>query len=684
MSRHAGNVSLLAKASKKDLIEDPFPYLVIKDVLSDELADQLIAEYPSLQTLAKGERYGSNHRFSFTALDARQSAAVSETWKEFVEAQCTQAFLDQAISVFGDAILKAFPSFETEFGPLKKLRVGMRKQDTFDTADVLLDAQICVNTPVFTPSSVRGAHLDNPDKLLFGLFYLRRPDDTSLGGELQIYRSKEGKQYQYGYDKNIDDDEFDLVETVPYKKNLLVLALNTPNAVHGVSPRSSMDVPRYFLNLVAEVKKPLFDFEKKDRFSLFLERYGFARPAPRPSQKSKTPHDLGLFLPERDSVLVLNPHSTGRALPPVGHDHNILFHSDIEKLSSAELKKVVGIIVGKGSEKASSELLARLPSLRIAGIASGSIKKSNPELFLERGIPITNVSEVYAEAVAEFALMHMLVGIRRAGFSHDLMRRGGWGVLASSFSGSIQDVLAYIGSRIRPLRPFTQALIGLVGIVVAFFQKFGLAWHYTRMRGMFGAWNESKRSQNAASHTLRGASVGIVGYGPVAQQLIALLTPFGCDIKVHSEYLSDAEAVSRGLTKASLADICACQVVSLHRGLSDRTRLSFSKKWVNALAPGTVLVNTSRGEIVDQDALVERLKTGDIVACLDVYKEEPLPRFHLLRRLQNVFLTSHIANSADSIYEKALAQLGAQVVAVLKGVGTARLIHSTAQLENMT
>ena len=132
--------------------------------------------------------------------------------------------------------------------------MGVRGVDSYETTDVHLDAQISINTPVLqTPNSVREAHLDAPDKLFIGLFYLRTDDDDSTGGDLEIARWRKeprGMRGPMAYRKFVE-----VVETVPYARNTLILFVNSPNSLHGVTVRSRTKAPRLFMNLVGDVSK---------------------------------------------------------------------------------------------------------------------------------------------------------------------------------------------------------------------------------------------------------------------------------------------------------------------------------------------------------------------------------------------------------------------------------------------
>jgi hypothetical protein len=252
--------TVLTGRGPEDVVLEPYPHIALENALDDQLCTELLEQFPPIEAVAQGADLGSNSRFSLKAHLASESAEVSPLWKQVVGAHVSAQFLAELIATFGEAILKTYPNFETEYGPLESLRLGLRGVDSFDTADVLLDAQISVNSPVTgRPNSVRRAHLDDPEKLFAGLFYLRHPDDDSTGGDLEICRPRSRPRGFRGplvYNRFVEP-----VTTVKYGRGTLVLFLNTPQSLHGVTVRSKTEVPRYFINLVAEVKKPLFTWD---------------------------------------------------------------------------------------------------------------------------------------------------------------------------------------------------------------------------------------------------------------------------------------------------------------------------------------------------------------------------------------------------------------------------------------
>jgi hypothetical protein len=138
------------------------------------------------------------------------------------------------------------------------LKVGMRDADRFGRNDVLVEAMISGNTPVTAASSVRTTHVDAGNKLFSGLFYMRTPEDRSTGGDLTLSRFAEryrGKDERFALFKGpyVDDSHVEVVRTVPYAANTLVLFINSLDSLHGVTVRSETPHPRLFVNLVGEV-----------------------------------------------------------------------------------------------------------------------------------------------------------------------------------------------------------------------------------------------------------------------------------------------------------------------------------------------------------------------------------------------------------------------------------------------
>jgi phosphoglycerate dehydrogenase-like enzyme len=141
-------------------------------------------------------------------------------------------------------------------------------------------------------------------------------------------------------------------------------------------------------------------------------------------------------------------------------------------------------------------------------------------------------------------------------------------------------------------------------------------------------------------HILKGRTVGIIGYGGITREVIARLAAWGCRFIVHSR--SANEAVP-GVTFVGLDELLErSDAILVLTSLNPETRHMLGREQFARVRPGTLLVNTARGAIIDEAALVEALKSGQIgAAAVDVFEKEPCPPDHPLRDLPNVILTPH-------------------------------------------
>jgi D-3-phosphoglycerate dehydrogenase / 2-oxoglutarate reductase len=140
---------------------------------------------------------------------------------------------------------------------------------------------------------------------------------------------------------------------------------------------------------------------------------------------------------------------------------------------------------------------------------------------------------------------------------------------------------------------------------------------------------------------LTGKTLGLIGFGGIAAEVARIA--LGSGMKVIAWNRSPRKFA--GVEFVSLETLLAqSQVVSLHLLLTDETRGFLSRERIKAMKPGAILINTARGAVVDEDAMIEALKSGHIRhAGLDVFNFEPLPVDHPLTKIPNVTLSAHSA-----------------------------------------
>jgi phosphoglycerate dehydrogenase-like enzyme len=166
--------------------------------------------------------------------------------------------------------------------------------------------------------------------------------------------------------------------------------------------------------------------------------------------------------------------------------------------------------------------------------------------------------------------------------------------------------------------------------------------------------------QQGLPANLAGATLGLVGLGRLGAQMVAPARAFGMEVTAWSQNLSTERAAELGAERVSKEQLLGgADVVSIHLVLSDRSRGLIGAAELERMKPTAFLVNTSRGPIVDEPALIAALRAGTIAgAGLDVYDTEPLPPGHPLLTLQNTVLTPHLGY----VSREGLAEMYGQVV----------------------
>ena len=158
--------------------------------------------------------------------------------------------------------------------------------------------------------------------------------------------------------------------------------------------------------------------------------------------------------------------------------------------------------------------------------------------------------------------------------------------------------------------------------------------------------------QHTIGTGLRGRTLGVVGLGNLGRKVAAVGLAFGMEVLAWSQHLTPAAALDAGATAVSKADLFSdSDVITVHYKLSERSAGLVGAADLARMKPWAYLVNTSRGPIVDTDALLEALRSGSIAgAALDVYDEEPLPAAHPLRSAPHTVLTPHLGYVTDDGY----------------------------------
>lgn len=168
---------------------------------------------------------------------------------------------------------------------------------------------------------------------------------------------------------------------------------------------------------------------------------------------------------------------------------------------------------------------------------------------------------------------------------------------------------------------------------------------------------------------LEGKTLGLIGLGKIGGGMTKVAQAFGMRVCAWSQHLTAERAAACGATlMPSLpALLAASDIVSLHLVLSARTRHLLDAAALAQMKPGALLVNTARAGLVDQQAMLAALRTGQLAgAALDMFEVEPLPADHPLRQLPNVLATPHLGYVADSNYRRYFTQAVEDIAAWLQ------------------
>lgn len=165
--------------------------------------------------------------------------------------------------------------------------------------------------------------------------------------------------------------------------------------------------------------------------------------------------------------------------------------------------------------------------------------------------------------------------------------------------------------------------------------------------------------QQGLGGDLHGRTLGILGLGSIGQKVAQFGQVFGMRVIAWSENLTAERAEQTGVSYVSKQQLFEqADVLSVHLVLSERSRGLVDAQALNWMKPTALLVNTARGPIVDEAALIKALQKQQIAgAALDVFEQEPLPALHPFRTLDNVLATPHVGYVSRQNYEQFFSQM---------------------------
>ena len=278
---------------------------------------------------------------------------------------------------------------------------------------------------------------------------------------------------------------------------------------------------------------------------------------------------------------------------------------DVDVVGDGPLEERIGkydAIVIRSATKLTADVLARADRLKVIGRAGVGVDNVDVDAATRRGIVVANAPESTVVSAAEHAVGLLVALARHIPQAHASLKQGRW------------------------------------------------------ERGTYGGIE------------LEGKTLGVLGFGRIGQQVARRAVGLGMRVVAHDPFVSRERYRELGVERAESADdmLAEADFLTLHLPLSDETRGAIDATAFSRMRPGSRLINAARGELVDEEALLEALRSGHLAgAALDVFSAEPYSG--PLLELDNVVVTPHLAASTEEAQDRAGVIVAEQVAAALEG-----------------
>ncbi len=288
-------------------------------------------------------------------------------------------------------------------------------------------------------------------------------------------------------------------------------------------------------------------------------------------------------------VFLLPEHTHGRMFRPTDLarlSEQAQIHGPVlPQAAERVLAEARVLITGWGTPAIDPSILGTAPQLGLIAHSAGSVKSLVGDAVFDRGIKVTNSAAANAVPVAHFTVAMMV----------SLLKQVPW-LTRAYMAGDRQEV----------------------------------------------------QRRRAVCRELQDIQVGLIGASRVGRETIRLLKAYpGVSIYLYDPYVTAEQARSMGVTLVSLDDACRCPVVSIHAPNIPETRHMFNAHTLALLPDHAVLINTSRGALVDEAALLNEVRRRPLYISLDVTDPEPPPADSPLLKEANILITPHIAGAMN-------------------------------------
>ncbi len=253
---------LLAEVRPEEVMLEPYAHFTRRHMVPAETYMALEAAFPSLDMILDGRAPQNNQAVRMTVKQVLNDRRIAPIWREFFEYHTSADYWRDVVRLFGSHFRREFPDLEERIGRCyEDWRVVPR--GFAGDAELHLDCQFVMNTPVTEVSSVKTAHVDLCDKIFSALFYFRDPSDNTPGGDFEIYGWRRTPRF---IKHRTMERDVEMAKIVHYEPNAYACFVNSEQAVHGVSPRGITEIPRRYINFIAELPIKAFQPRQLNRW----------------------------------------------------------------------------------------------------------------------------------------------------------------------------------------------------------------------------------------------------------------------------------------------------------------------------------------------------------------------------------------------------------------------------------
>jgi hypothetical protein len=246
------NLNVLQNVTKASVKMDPFPHVVIENALPENIYNELDATFPEelLNSNFPNVVNDRGHTRRYLSSKVLEDKKVSNIWLDFFAYHVSDEFYKFVTNnIFNEAIKTYYPN---QYDAILTTPSVPRQHvnQTINKTPIVTDCQFVMNNPLEETTTSRTPHLDNPVEIYAALLYMKKQDDESIGGDLQLYKSNTQPAIFGKREARLESVE--LAATCPYKPNSLALFLNCRHGVHGVGSIKNQTKVRRSINIIGE------------------------------------------------------------------------------------------------------------------------------------------------------------------------------------------------------------------------------------------------------------------------------------------------------------------------------------------------------------------------------------------------------------------------------------------------